>query len=219
MTLLLALETSWNRPRVILGDGANQLFDSHPDPTEARSRQLSDQVAEGLGALGAGAADIGAITINVGPGGLSAIRAGVAFANALAFSRSIPIYPFNHFEIIARQALDAGDLPTVCAVPAAGEEAYLGLVRGGRVEFVGFGPLPALVEALGAGREKIAVAGRLRPRLLSLLHPAKVTDTLIESPDGGVLFEMGLAAWRQAEGGRERVSPLTEESALFQGAL
>ena len=110
MKLLLAIETSWDQPRVILGDSVNRLFDSYLDCTEAHSRELLALVSTGLEASGAQVHDICAIVINVGPGRLTSIRTGVAFSNALAFSLTIPIYPFNYFEIVARQVSKIYDL-------------------------------------------------------------------------------------------------------------
>nr|VFK40187.1 MAG: tRNA threonylcarbamoyladenosine biosynthesis protein TsaB [Candidatus Kentron sp. SD]VFK45738.1 MAG: tRNA threonylcarbamoyladenosine biosynthesis protein TsaB [Candidatus Kentron sp. SD] len=221
MKLLLAIETSWNRPWVLLGDGADRLFDSerlfdsHPGSAGTRPPELSTQVSGGIEALGAEVRDIGAIAVNVGPGRLTSIRAGIAFSNALAFSLSIPIHPFNYFQIMASQLDRITDLPALVGVPAAGDLAYVGLVRGGKVESPRFGPLSVVAEEVRAGLKEVAVAGGSRPRLLSLPRSATVVDTRIESPDGGVLFEMGLAAWERAATGKDRVAPLTEESEIF----
>ena len=212
--LLLTVETSWNQHRLVLGDSAGRLFDSHSDCTE-RPLELSDQILNGLETIGAQVRDIRAIAINIGPGGLSSIRTGIAFSNALAFSLSIPIYPFNYFQIVAKEILKMSDLPAIVAVPAAGDRAYVGLVRGGSVELMRFGSLASVVRAVGADLKEVAVVGRLRLQLLPLLRPAKVVDTMIETPDCRVLFEMGLAAWEQASVAADQVSPLNEESEIF----
>ena len=57
----------------------------------------------GLEAVGASASEIKGVAINVGPGSLTFVRAGISFVNALAFSLNVSIYPFNWFEIIAEQ--------------------------------------------------------------------------------------------------------------------
>ena len=53
------------------------------------------------------------MAINVGPGSLTFVRAGISFVNALAFSLKVSIYPFNWFEIIAAQTRDVTELPVL----------------------------------------------------------------------------------------------------------
>nr|VFK56072.1 MAG: hypothetical protein BECKTUN1418F_GA0071002_10803 [Candidatus Kentron sp. TUN]VFK62262.1 MAG: hypothetical protein BECKTUN1418E_GA0071001_10773 [Candidatus Kentron sp. TUN] len=78
-----------------------------------------------------------------------------------------------------------------------------------------FGSLSSTAIKVGAGLREIAIAGKQRPQLLSLLHPAAVVDTMIEAPDCGMLFDMGLVAWEQTTTAMPQVSPLTEESEIF----
>src|SRR6185503_5554168 len=102
-------------------------------------RTLGALLECGLEAVGAPAGEINGIAINVGPGSLTFVRAGISFVNALAFSLNVNIYPFNWFEIIAEQTRAMTELPVVCAVPASNDNAYVGLIRGESVEIMRFG--------------------------------------------------------------------------------
>lgn len=211
MSLLLAIETSSDQYAVVLGRGAEVLFNS---ATECEpSRDLSVLVSKGLSVLAAQVSDIDCIALNVGPGGLSYVRAGVAFANALAFTLPAPIYAFNYFDIIGHQAQT--ELPLVCAVPAAGGDAYAGLYRNGAVAAMRFGPLANVVAQVAAGFTDVAVAGKLRERLASLLPGTRVIDTGIDRAGATAVFEMGRKARENGVEPSVQVSALNEQASVF----
>src|SRR6187549_1026374 len=130
MSLLLAVESSSNEYRVVLGRDGEAIFDSAVDSCDLSFRTLGALLECGLETVGAQANEIKGIAINVGPGSLTFVRAGISFVNALAFSLKVNIYPFNWFEIIARQTRGTTNLPLVCAVPASNDNAYVGLIKG-----------------------------------------------------------------------------------------
>src|SRR5690242_245093 len=194
MSLLLAVESSSNVYRVVIGRDRGVVFDSTIDNCEASLQTLGGLLSCGLEKLNAQASEIEGVAIDDGPGSLTFVRAGISFVNALAFSLKVNIYPFNWFEIIAAQTKSATNLPVLCAVPAANENAYVGLIRGASVEIMRFGPLQKAVADVAAGISEAAVMGRIRHRFASLLNGVKIVDTGIEYPDARVLLELGFAA-------------------------
>jgi len=154
------------------------------------------------------------VAINVGPGSLTFVRAGISFVNALAFSLNVKIYPFNWFEIIAAQARGATELPVVCAVPGSNDNAYVGLIRGASVEIMRFGRVDeALTRVTDRLAGEVAVAGRIRQRLAALLGGAH--DLGIENPDARVLLRLGAEAWRDGERATTQVEALNDQSDVF----
>jgi len=215
MSLLLAIETSSSEYRIALGRDERMIFDSAQQRGQASSRDIAGLVGTGLRSLGAEARDISGITINIGPGGLSYVRSGVAFANALSFSLGIAIHAFNSFEIVGQEARAHTTLPVLCAIAAANDNAYVGLVNGAFVEGMRFGVLGTVVAKVSGGLAEVAVAGRIRDRVSSLLPRVKVVDTGIEIPDARVLLEMGYRARERGLAPAGQVSPLNEQAAVF----
>ncbi len=211
MSLLLAIESSSNVYRVVLGRDGEVIFDSDVNDCDLPFRTLSALLECGLDAIGAQAREISGIAINVGPGSLTFVRAGISFVNALAFSLNVKIYPFNWFEIIAAQTREMTKLPVVCAVPASNDNAYVGLIRGESVEIMRFGPVQEALAKVSDGLGEVAVAGRIRHRLAALLGEARVVDTGIENPDARTLLRL---AWK---GGRAttQVEALNDQSDVF----
>lgn len=208
MSLILGIESSSNEYRVVLGREREVVFDSRVAECEESLRTLGALLSCGLETLQAEASEIKGVAINIGPGSLTFVRAGISFVNALAFSLKVNIYAFNWFEIIAHETKGTG-LPVLGVVPASNDNAYVGLIRGASVEKMRFGPLHQVVSEIGGGLDEVAVAGRIRHRVASLLDGVKIVDTGIETPDARVLLEM--------YGGRgiTQVEALNDQSDIF----
>ena len=215
MSLLVAVESSSNEYRVVIGRDGEAIFDSAVNECELPFRTLGALLSCGLERIGAAASEIVGVTINVGPGSLTFVRAGISFVNALAFSLKVNIYPFNWFEIIAAQTKEATELPVICAVPAANDNAYVGLIRGERVEIMRFGPLPEAFAKVDGQFPEVAVAGRIRHKLAALLSESRVVDTSIENPDARVLLRLAHQAWKDGDRSTVQVEALNDQSNVF----
>ncbi|HEY0761267.1 MAG TPA: hypothetical protein VGD61_02760 [Pyrinomonadaceae bacterium] len=215
MSLIVAVESSSNEYRVVIGRDGEAIFDSSVNKCELPFRTLGALLECGLEQIGAPASEIKGVTINVGPGSLTFVRAGISFANALAFSLKVGIYPFSWFEIIAAQTQGTTDFPVICAVPAANDNAYVGLIRDASVEIMRFGPLEETFAEVGAGVSQAAVAGRIRHKLAALLGEANAVDTGIETPDAQVLLRLGQRAWSEGERSTVQVEALNDQSEVF----
>lgn len=212
MSLLLAIESSSNVYRVVLGRDGEAIFDSDVNECDQSLRTLNALLECGLDAIGAKASEIKGVAINVGPGSLTFVRAGISFVNALAFSLNVNIYPFNWFEIIAEQTRETTELPVICAVPASNDNAYVGLIKGGSVEIMRFGRVHEALSKVSDGLGDVAVAGRIRHRLATLLGEARVVDTGVENPDARVLLSM---ASKDGVRATTQVEALNDQSDVF----
>ena len=215
MNMLLAIEISSDESQVVLGLDRKPIFDSSKNCDYGPSTNIGSLVSSGLASINAHAAEIKGVAVNVGPGNLTSIRTGVSFVNALAFSLGIGIYPFNYFEIIAYQTRNLREIPLLCAVPAANNHAYVALITGSAVEVMRYGPLPSVVADLSNNLFEVAVAGKIRHRLSSLLNGVKVIDTGIEKLDVNVLLELGYRAYESPCAPSSHVSPLNDQSEVF----
>jgi tRNA threonylcarbamoyladenosine biosynthesis protein TsaB len=215
MSLLLAVESSSNEYRVVLGREGEPIFDSAVDKCDPSLRTLGALLECGLEAVGAPAREIKGVAINVGPGSLTFVRAGISFVNALAFSLNVSIYPFNWFEIIAAQTRDTTELPVIGAVPASNDNAYVGLIRASSVEIMRFGRVDEALAKVSDGLVDVAVAGRIRQRLASLLSEVRVVDSGVENPDARVLLKLGYEAWRDDRRSTRQVEALNDQSDVF----
>jgi tRNA threonylcarbamoyladenosine biosynthesis protein TsaB len=215
MSLILAIESSSNEYRVVIGHDREVVFDSRVAGCEGALRTLGGLLACGLESLQAEASEIKGVAINIGPGSLTFVRAGVSFVNALAFSLKVNIYAFNWFEIVAQQTRHATQLPVLGVVPASNDNAYAGLIKNASVEIMRFGPLHKVTGEVAAGVPEMAVAGRIRDRVASLLDGVRIVDTGIETPDARVLLELGFNAYESGDRATTQVEALNDQSDIF----
>jgi tRNA threonylcarbamoyladenosine biosynthesis protein TsaB len=214
MSLLLAVESSSNQYRVVLGRDGEAIFDSAVNECNLSFRTLGALLECGLAVAGAQASEIKGVAINVGPGSLTFVRAGISFVNALAFSLNVGIYPFNWFEIIAEQTRGS-ELPVIGAVPASNDNAYVGLIQHAAVEIMRFGRVDEALAKVSDGLVAVALAGRIRHRLAGLLGEGRVVDTGIENPDAHTLLKLGYEAWRAGARSTTQVEALNDQSDVF----
>ncbi len=214
MSVFLAVETSSNVPAVALSVAGVVVFNSAQRPA-AENADISALAAEAFKAGGVAPQDLTAVGVDTGPGGLGAVRGGVAFANALSYALGVPVRGFNLFEIAGRQLAGQSEAAVLGCVPAAGENVYLGLYRNGSVAVARFGE-PKDIAAAFSGVTEVLAAGRLRAKAAGWLPGIKVHDSGVEAPDPAVILSLladipadNLGPWTQAE-------PLTDTSAFFQ---
>jgi tRNA threonylcarbamoyladenosine biosynthesis protein TsaB len=214
MSLVLGIETSSRSYAVVFGRGT-LLFDSGEDIRGEPPQDLAGLVERGLGAIGAGLADIDIIAVDIGPGGLGAVRAGVSFANALAYALKRPVCPFTAFELIGFEAWRQAGVPILCLRATSHGNAYVGLFDGTAMTAMRYGQLAPTVAAVAGGLERLGVAGTSRDRIAAVLPRATVIDTGVEGARARSLIEIGCAGRPLADGSTSRPSPLTEQSRIF----
>lgn len=209
MSLLLAIETSSARYGVALGENGDVRYAAAQGADEGRDVAL--MLEQALGALGATVSDIAAIAVDIGPGSLGSLRDGVAFANGLAYARSLPVFPFLSFELIGAVAWRARELPVLCTRRANEGLAYAGVFDGLRVMRMRHGALDAIVRDVAVGPQ-YALAGAFRE--LSL-PGVSLADSGVEAPLARTMIEIGVEGRTPSDALRSPALPLTENAAVF----
>jgi len=132
--------------------------------------------------------------VDVGPGGLLSIRAAVAYANGLAFSLGVKVFPITSLELMAIAADHAHHGPLLCLKRGAGGNAYAGLFVNGEVAEMRHGPADSVVPELAADLEAVRVAGMSAGDVADLLPGVTVADTGIAEADVTNLYQETRAA-------------------------
>jgi tRNA threonylcarbamoyladenosine biosynthesis protein TsaB len=214
MRLVLAIETSSRTFAVAVGAGelpSAQRASRRDDPAFAG---LGDMVTKALAVHDATFSDIEAIAVDVGPGGLSSIRAAVAYANGLAFSLGVQIFPITSLELMAIAAQQAGDSPLLCLKRGAGGNIYAGLFVNGEAVEMRHGPPSSVIPEIAAGLETVLLTGMPIDEVAGLLPGVTVLDTGIAEADVTVLYQAARAA---LDGEPDRFVPVA--SAINEGSL
>jgi tRNA threonylcarbamoyladenosine biosynthesis protein TsaB len=205
-------------------------------------RGIGELAAELLTAAGRRIRDVERLAVDLGPGNLSSVRAGVAYVNGLAFSLGIPIFGVSSLDLLAVEASEKADpaegsgSAVLCLRNAGGGDVYAGRYRGGFRGQPGEvdvqlrrGPLAAVVMAMvgdpdgaggAGGLSRVLVAGSFRGEVAALLAEVApgvvVIDTGIEVPPVLALCRLATAADGTPADMVGVASPLTDSSPVFR---
>lgn len=219
MTLVLALDTSSRTYAVAVGSedrpAAERRSSRHDDPAFAG---LGELAAQALSDAGAAFGDIAAIGVDIGPGGLSSIRAAVAYANGLAFSLGVKILPVSSLELMAIAAQHACQDPVLCLKRGQAGNVYAGLFVNGENTELRHGPPASVVPSIVDGLDRICLAGAATDDAADLLPGITVLDTGIVDADVTVLYQATRAAIANPERLVRTATPLNEASRVFHGS-
>ncbi|MDR2585032.1 MAG: hypothetical protein LBC84_02260 [Prevotellaceae bacterium] len=172
----LAISTSSGQFALAIGENSRVLFDSSIDSTQEKG--LEEILSDGLSCCNREVSDISHIIVDVGPGGTSRVRTGVAFANALAYSLGISVSPVSSMELAGIDAWEKYHLPVLSTVKSIKGSAYIGLYQPPDTS-IQYGEVQDLVPKMVQNIDKFVVVGVHRDNILQL--PSLKDKTMIDS--------------------------------------
>jgi tRNA threonylcarbamoyl adenosine modification protein YeaZ len=182
VTVCLALETSSRRPGVAIARDDAVLYDSDAEAPSVGRLDLGALVERALAASMISPSDLDRIAVDIGPGGLNAVRSGVAFANGLAYSLGLGILPVTSFEIIGKRVWRAMRLPVLCVRGATETHLFVGLYNGSTLQQTLAGSLADVSAMLSGLHGTYAVAGRFRQALANALPEIECSMSDVDIP-------------------------------------
>jgi L-threonylcarbamoyladenylate synthase len=215
MTLTLAVETSSRLYGAAVLDGGTVLAQASADRSDPGFVDVGVLAGQVIRDAGRTVADLDRLAVDVGPGNLASVRAGIAYVNAVAFARAVPVVPLDSLAM-----LSAGPEPTLALRMAGGTSVYAALTSDDGAVAWRHGDLTVVVKELFGGvawAGPVRVAGARRPQAIAVLTELGVTahDTGVDAPGVEALVE----ALRTGTHEEAVVSaaPLTEASVRFRG--
>lgn len=139
--IILAISTSAGQFALLLGKNKKILFNSN-EITE--TQELDFLLSEGLKKCNCQLNEISEILIDVGPGGTSRVRTGIAFANSLSYSLDIPIIPVSSMELAGIDCFRTFNMPVVFTVKSIKNNAYISVFDGNKLN-VKFGKIDEIL--------------------------------------------------------------------------
>jgi tRNA threonylcarbamoyladenosine biosynthesis protein TsaB len=214
MSLILGISTSSPLFEVIIGDDSQVLFSSTFTLSLRDTRDISQLVSEVLDNKGITPNDISSIMVDIGPGGTSLVRTGVAFANAFGYSLGIPVCPVPSVELIGLEAWEQYQLPVICTVKSIKEYAYVALYDG-KLVTLKYGILADVVKEMTAEMEEFVIAGVHREQVIALLPDKKIHDSGLQFGQAKYLIEKKALFEHKYVSFPLFAHPITEQSAYL----
>jgi len=210
--LTLAIETSSATYGVAVFDTGRILAARMVQRTDPAFVSIGELAAACVGAAGLGFDAIGRVSVDLGPGNLGSVRAGVAYANGLGFSLGIPVVGVDSLRLLALTAVPAADSPVLCVRKSARDHVYAGLFTPDGRAVYRHGPHGETVRSLADGQDTLVLAGSLIKETQQFLGGVSAHDIGVAVPDVTV-------QQRAIEDNHHVVagpaSPITEAASLF----
>ena len=118
--MFLAVDSSLGTSVAVVSDEGVILSESSSVDTRGHAENIGALLQEALTSAGITATDVTHVVMGVGPGPFTGLRVGMAAAEALAHSRSLPLFPVVSHDA---ESLGAGDVVIVTDA-RRGEVAY-----------------------------------------------------------------------------------------------
>jgi tRNA A37 threonylcarbamoyladenosine modification protein TsaB len=176
MSLILAISTSSTQFEVIIGDNSTVLFTDSYTLSLTDKKDISFLVAECLEKVNITPQDLKGIIVDVGPGGTSLVRTGVAFGNGLAYSLGIPICPVLSVELVGIELWEKYKLPVVITVKSIKDSAYVALYDG-KLKDLKYGIMTDVVAKMTAEINEFVIAGAHREKVIEVFPNKHIYDS------------------------------------------
>ena len=162
---------------------------------------------------------IDAIVVDRGPGNLTSVRSGLAYANALAYATKLPLYAVSSLEAMAyaAQSADASGTPVFVALAARNKESgpfLAALHEKGIASRFAFDYLEKLASTLVSGYPRLNLAGSHIDAQVKSLPRIETLDSGITRPQVRTLPTLLRDGILEAA---QQALPLTEDSDEFRG--
>ena len=163
MSLVVCIETAAPAPVFVMGDDDKVLFADAPSGRIEGPIYLRDKVLEALGANGRDRSEIDYLAVDLGPGGLTATRSGVTFANALAYGLGKPLISLGYFDLVGAESRQAFGNPVLCVRETTDGDAFTMVLDEKGHGPLKFGNLEERCRELCQAFECITLAGVVKP--------------------------------------------------------
>ena len=212
--LTVAISTSSGQFAFVIGENAKVLFDSSMQLENVK--ELDDTCSAGLHFCQKEIHDISQIIIDIGPGGTSRVRTGIAFANALAYSLGIPVYSASSMELAGIDAANTfGGLPVINSIKSIKGNAYIGLYNQGLLS-IQYGAINEIVPPLVQDFDKFIVVGFHRETIMHLpaLQDKTIIDSAMSYGNAKILIEKSDLFIKNKHDFPEYAQPITEKTLI-----
>jgi tRNA threonylcarbamoyl adenosine modification protein YeaZ len=189
--LILGISTSSGQFALLLGENNQIIYDSN-ESEKGDNKELYYLLQNALNACKKKINDINHIIVDIGPGGTSRVRTGIAFANSLAYSLNIPVSPVSTMELAGIDAYNKYGLPVVNSVKSIKGNAYIGFYEGKNEKVkIEYGRIEEIVSELVDKIDKFVVVGTHREQIMELptLSGKIIVDSQMQYGNARIFIE------------------------------
>lgn len=145
MNLDLGISTSTGKLEIVIGKDEEIIFYSdYIDLYEPKN--LNNYLNEEFKKINISFQDIYRIIVDIGPGGTSSVRTGVALANSLAYSLNIQVCSISSLELASIEIWNKNKIPVVSMTKSIKGNFFVGLYENEKLVSIKHGNLEEIVK-------------------------------------------------------------------------
>lgn len=183
--MLLAIDTATQILSIALHDGQALRAEWSLAAGRQHSALLAPMIEQLLRQAGAGAADLQALAVAVGPGSYTGVRIGVALAKGMAAVNDLPLVPLTTLEIVL-EAHNASryERPLIATAPAGRSRVIWAKYAPGGDSWVLRRPaeISSWDELLKASQPPVTISGEISEAGLEAISAAQENGAQIDLP-------------------------------------
>lgn len=177
--MILGISTSLGKLNLVVADQDKVLMSSSSDISLKNDASLDKLLVKGLTEAQITIQQISSIIVDIGPGGTSSVRTGVAFANGLAYSLKIPVVPISSFELIGADLWAIHQKTVLCVIKSIKTNIFAGVYDGEKLTTY-YGDREQLVQLIAKEQNQLVLAGFAGANDILV---ANMPDTAVEIVD------------------------------------
>ena len=209
--MTLGISTSFSEYAVILATEGQIKFNSNNHVFEQK-KNITELFDEALKISRISVKEISKIIVDIGPGGTTSVRTGVAFANSLAFSLGIAVCPVSSIELLSMTSWNRSQLPVLSLIKFMKNDYFIGFYNGKSEVQILYGELSDVLPNLLKNENSIVVTGKFQQKVVDLFPDLKITDLGIMKGDTKLLIENEAIYSQRALKFPEIAFPISEEN-------
>ncbi len=211
MSLTIGISTSSSKFNLAIGEEENIIFNSE-DLLLNNNKKISFLLSTGLKNSKKTVNEISNIIVDIGPGGTSRVRTGVAFANSLAYSLGISVCPVSSFELIGIQVWEKFKLPIICTVKSIRGSAYIGLYNNKKLILTKHGNIKNIIHKLTETIDEFVITGYHTDIVKDLFPNKKIHECDFQYGNAKILVENSNFFSKKAISFPSIAIPITEQT-------
>ncbi len=186
--LTLGISTSFSNYAIIIAKAGDVLFNSNDLHFEEK-KNITEWFEVALEESKISVKDISKIIVDIGPGGTTSVRTGVAFANSLAYSLGIAVCPVSSIELLSMTSWAQQKTTVLSLIKFMKNDYFIGFYDGKNDIRILYGELADVLPDLLKDEKSLIITGKFQQKVADLFPEIEIINLGIMKGDTELLIK------------------------------
>ena len=209
--LTLGISTSFSNYAIIIAKEGDVLFNSN-DLYFEEKKNITEWFEVALEKSKISIKDISKIIVDIGPGGTTSVRTGVAFANSLAYSLGIAVCPVSSIELLSMTSWAQQKTTVLSLIKFMKNDYFIGFYDGKNDIRILYGELADVLPNLLKDEKSLIITGKFQQKVAHLFPEIEIINLGIMKGDTELLIKNEALFSKRALKFPEIAFPISEQN-------